>query len=77
MSNNENDTEEAALDLKNARFRRQSVQFIDKSIIRRRSSCVDKQIHFQEHPLTNLNREKTPNNLDYLQSYSENFVLYE
>jgi hypothetical protein len=80
MSNNGNHDEEAAADNEKAqcrRNRRPSVQFIDKSLIRRRSSENEKQSLTQSKRLLpiNSNCENISNDLDYLQQYSENLFL--
>ena len=79
MSNHERDEDddrEAAADREKARCRRNrrpSVQFIDKNLIRRRSSGNDKPTHAQLR-LSSLNATggTDPSDLDYLQQYSEN-----
>jgi len=80
MSNNGNHDEEAAADNEKVqcrRNRRPSVQFIDKSLIRRRSSGNEKPSLTQSPRLLpiNSNCENISNDLDYLQQYSENLFL--
>jgi hypothetical protein len=79
MSNNghdDDDDQEAASDREKAlcrRNRRTSVQFIDKNLIRRRSSGNDKPTQAQPRLLSiNANGETEAVDLDYLQQYSEN-----
>jgi hypothetical protein len=80
MSNNENDDEEAAADREKARCRRNrrtSVQFIDKNVIRRRSSGNEKASQSQSRLLSiNSNCETDSSDFDHLQQYSENFVFF-
>lgn len=76
MSNNEHDDQEAAADREKARCRRNrrpSVQFIDKNLIRRRSSGNDKPTQAQPR-LSSINANGGTEliDLDYLQQYSEN-----
>jgi hypothetical protein len=79
MSNNEHnddDDHEAAADREKARCRRNrrpSVQFIDKNLIRRRSSGNDKPTQAQPR-LSSINSNGGIESVDYdyLQQYSEN-----
>lgn len=80
MSNKENDGEEAAADREKARCRRNrraSIQFIDKTLIRRRSSGTDKQTQVQAQRLSSINSDKDSIDLDHLQQYSENRFLFD
>lgn len=77
MSNNEIDDEEAAADREKARCRRNrrpSVQFIDRNVIRRRSSENEKSAQVQAQRLLSINStgETESVGLDHLQQYSEN-----
>jgi len=77
MSNNENDDEEAAADREKARCRRNrrtSVQFIDKNVIRRRSSGNEKASQSRLLSI-NSNGETDSSDFDHLQQYSENFYF--
>lgn len=76
MSNIEIDDEEAAADREKARCRRNrrpSVQFIDKNLIRRRSSGNEKSPQVQSQRLLSINStaEIDSVDLDHLQHYSE------
>jgi len=80
MSNIENDDEEAAADREKPRYRsdrRTSVQFIDKNLIRRRSSGNDKPAQSQRLTSINSNYESESFDLDRLQQYSENCVCFQ
>lgn len=71
----ENDNDEAAADRETARCRqnrRPSVQFIDKNLIRRRSSGNEKPTSAQPQRLSSINSnyEVDPNDIDHLQQYS-------
>ena len=77
MSRNEIDEQESSIDHDKAhsrRNRRSSVQFIDKNLIRRRSSGNDKPVSTQPLRLLSINSncETESSDLDYLQQYSEN-----
>ena len=78
MSNNGHDDNdhEAAADREKARCRRNrrpSVQFIDKNLIRRRSSGNDKPTQAQPRLLSITSHGGNESvDLDYLQQYSEN-----
>ncbi len=81
MSNIDNDDEEAAADREKPRYRsdrRTSVQFIDKNLIRRRSSGNDKpaQSQSQRLPSINTNYESQSFDFDRSQQYSENCVCF-
>jgi hypothetical protein len=80
MSNNEHDDEEAAADREKARCRRNrrpSVQFIDKNVIRRRSSGNEKPSQSQPQRLLSINSncETDSSDFDHLQQYSETFLF--
>lgn len=81
MSNNEQDNdEEAAADREKARCRRNrrpSVQFIDKNLIRRRSSGNEKPVQSQRLTSIHSNHEIDPLDFDRSQQYSENPSLNE
>jgi hypothetical protein len=81
MSNIENDDQEAAADREKPRYRsdrRTSVQFIDKNLIRRRSSGNDKPAQSQSQRLTSINSNYGSESvdLDRLRQYSENCVCF-
>lgn len=77
MSNNEQDNdEEAAADREKARCRRNrrpSVQFIDKNLIRRRSSGNEKPVPSQRLTSIHSNHEIDTLDVDRSRQYSENF----
>lgn len=81
MSTNDNyDNDEAAADVEKAqcrRNRRTSIQFIDKNLIRRRSSGNEKPGSAQPPRLFSIdaNCERESSDLDHLQQYSENLLL--
>jgi hypothetical protein len=81
MSNNAIVDEEAVADREDARRRnnrRTSIQFIDKDLIRRRSSGNEKTSPIQRR-LSSINStcESGSVDVDYLQQYSENLYFYE
>lgn len=57
------------------RGRRSSVQFIDKSLIRRRSSGNDKQPQLPSRPILGSTFESDAR--DHLQNYSEKIVFFD